>query len=90
LVNESDDNFKGNMDIDKLQKLLESNNKAIPWIMLTITNNTNGGQPVCLNNIKAVSKLARQYNKLFLLMDVDLLKMLFLLKDVKVIMLIIL
>lgn len=53
------------MDIDKLQKLLKSNNEAIPLIMLTITNNTNGGHPVSLNNIKAGSKLACQYNKLF-------------------------
>lgn len=65
LIDESDGNFKGNMDIDKLQKLLKSNNESIPLIMLTITNNTNGGQPVSLNNIKAVSKLACQYNKLF-------------------------
>ena len=53
--------FKGNIDISKLEEVLE-NNKNIPLIMLTITNNTGGGQPVSMKNIADVSKLAKIYN----------------------------
>ena len=60
---ESNFPFKGNIDIDKLEQFI--NNKGaenIPVIMLTITNNTGGGQPVSMANIKAVSKLAKKHN----------------------------
>lgn len=65
LVDESNDNFKGNMDIEKLKNLLEKQADIIPLIMITITNNTGGGQPVSMQNIKDVSDLARQFNKPF-------------------------
>ena len=54
--------FKGNMDIDKLQNIISSDRDRIPLIMMTITNNTGGGQPVSMTNIKEVSRIARTNN----------------------------
>lgn len=53
--------FKGDMDRKKLEALLEASGKKVPVIFLTITNNTAGGQPVSLQNIREVSALARRY-----------------------------
>lgn len=54
--------FKGNMDLKKLEDVLKANPKEkIPAIVLTITNNTAGGQPVSMENIKGVSALAKKY-----------------------------
>ena len=50
------------MDLKKLEDVLKSNPKEkIPAIVLTITNNTAGGQPVSMENIKGVSALAKKY-----------------------------
>ena len=55
--------FKGNMSIKKLKEFLDNTEIAkVPLIMLTITNNSGGGQPVSLQNIMDVSKLAKEYN----------------------------
>ena len=54
--------FMGNMDIKRLSELLKKSARNIPIIFLTITNNTGGGQPVSMENIRAVSRLARGYN----------------------------
>ncbi len=59
--------FKGNMDLDKLQDFMAENHEKVPCVMITITNNAGGGQPVSLANIKAVSKIAKQYNKPFII-----------------------
>ena len=54
--------FKGNLDIQKLEKVYQSYPKEqIPFCLITITCNTSGGQPVSLENIKAVKKLSDQY-----------------------------
>ncbi len=53
--------FKGNMDISKLKEFLEEKDN-VPVIMLTITNNTAGGQPVSMKNIREVSRLAREHD----------------------------
>lgn len=54
--------FKGNMDLEKLQQIIkERGAKNIPIIMLTVTNNSGGGQPVSMENIRQVSRLARKY-----------------------------
>lgn len=54
--------FKGNMDIQELKKLLNKyGNKKIGMVVMTITNNSAGGQPVSMKNIKEVSCLCKQY-----------------------------
>ena len=54
--------FKGNMDTGALQALIdEQGAENSPLIMLTITNNSGGGQPVSMENIRAVSKIARSH-----------------------------
>ena len=61
--------FKGNVDIAKLEKVLQQHPKEkIPCVVLTVTNNTAGGQPVSMQNIREVSALCRKYGVL-LLMD---------------------
>ncbi len=53
--------FKGNIDLNKLEALInKEGSEKIPFIMFTITNNTGGGQPVSMANLKAVKKLADQ------------------------------
>ncbi|HEX6234164.1 MAG TPA: tryptophanase [Jiangellaceae bacterium] len=59
----SEDAFKGDMDVDALEKLLSDRADAVPLIMLTITNNSGGGQPVSMGNIRAVAETARRFGK---------------------------
>lgn len=56
--------FKGNVDLNKLQSALEKDGDRIPFIIMTVTCNTSGGQPVSMENLKAVYELAKKYNKL--------------------------
>ena len=61
--------FKGNIDLARLEALLKSDAERIPFGMLTVTNNTGGGQPVSMANIRACSELLHAYGKP-LVMDV--------------------
>lgn len=51
--------FKGNMDLEALEKVLKENKDQIPLAMMTVTNNGGGGQPVSMANIRAASNLCR-------------------------------
>lgn len=62
---QSEHPFKGNMDLEKLAAYLEEHGDAVPCVMLTITNNASGGQPVSLENIRAVAALAKAHDKPF-------------------------
>ncbi|MCD6414665.1 MAG: tryptophanase [Candidatus Diapherotrites archaeon] len=54
--------FKGNMDTNKLENFInEKGPENIPVVMLTITNNTVGGQPVSMKNIRKVSEIAHDH-----------------------------
>lgn len=54
--------FKGNVNIDKLKRLILQRGRAqIPMVMITVTNNTGGGQPVSMANIREVSAVCREH-----------------------------
>ena len=55
--------FKGDMDLEQLERLLREHADRVPLVMLTITNNSGGGQPVSLGNIRSVRALCDQYGK---------------------------
>ena len=55
--------FKGNVNIEKLENVLKDNPKdKIPFVIVTITCNSAGGQPVSMNNIKKVSEVCKKYH----------------------------
>ncbi len=64
----SDYPFKGNLDTVKLEHhIKEWGAENIGAVILTVTNNSGGGQPVSMQNARAVSKICKQYNVLFVL-----------------------
>ncbi len=55
--------FKGNIDLAKVEALLRAEGERIPFGMITVTNNTGGGQPVAMANIRAYAELLRRHGK---------------------------
>ncbi len=54
--------FKGNVSIELLKKVLEENKGNVPFMVLTVTNNTKGGQPVSMQNIKETCEVCHSYS----------------------------
>jgi len=54
--------FRGNMDLAALEQLLGACRPLVPVVYITISNNTGGGQPVAMANIKAVADICRRYD----------------------------
>jgi tryptophanase len=59
--------FKGNVDLQALERTLESEGARVPLVMVTVTNNTGGGQPVSLENLRGVRRLCDRFGKPFFL-----------------------
>lgn len=59
--------FKGNIDLQALEKLMAEHADRVPIVMITITNNAGGGQPVSLENIRSTAEIARNYGKPFII-----------------------
>ena len=59
--------FKGNMDLDRLEAFMSANAHDVPCVMITVTNNAGGGQPVSLANIAATADIAHAYGKPFII-----------------------
>lgn len=59
--------FKGNMDTGQLNQLLKQHQGHVGAVVLTVTNNSGGGQPVSMANAKEVSAICKRHGVLFLL-----------------------
>lgn len=60
--------FKGNMDLDKLKVLIERYGKEnIGAIIITVTNNSAGGQPVSMHNVKCIREICTEHNLLLVI-----------------------
>ena len=59
--------FKGNIDLDRLETFMAQNADDVPCVMVTITNNAGGGQPVSLANIRGAAAIAHTYHKPFII-----------------------
>ncbi len=62
LDTESDHPFKGNVDVERLAAFLEEHHGRVPLVVVTVTNNSAGGQPVSLENLRAVRKVLDRWD----------------------------
>ncbi len=55
--------FKGNVDLEALERTLREDGARVPLVLVTITNNSGGGQPVSLENLRSVRELCDRFGK---------------------------
>lgn len=60
--------FKGNMDVERLEKLIQEYGDRVKLVVMTITNNSAGGQPVSVKNMREVAAVCKKYG---IMLDID-------------------
>ncbi|MCS7182764.1 MAG: tryptophanase [Thermoanaerobaculum sp.] len=53
--------FKGNIDLDRLAQVLEREHHRVPFVLITVTNNSGGGQPVSMENLRSAKSICQRF-----------------------------